>query len=159
MSEIISGKLFLGSLNDALNPLDVNTIISILDADVYEEIKNSLCKDIKHHIIIACDSKETDLTPFFHECFNLIDMKGNSVLVHCHLGISRSATLVISYLMIKYNYNLYEATKKVLEKRDYIFPNDSFIQQLISLDIKLHGKSIFLNDIDLYKKLLQGFIM
>ena len=38
------------------------------------------------------------------------------VLVHCEMGISRSSTFVIAYLMWKEKMNLIEAVKKVIKK-------------------------------------------
>lgn len=46
-----------------------------------------------------------------------------AVLVHCEAGVSRSATIVISYFMYKYEMTLPEAYKSVLAKRPVIRPN------------------------------------
>lgn len=58
------------------------------------------------------------------------------VLVHCAVGVSRSASLVLAYLMIQHHYALLEAINKIKERR-WIFPNRGFLKQLRALDMKL----------------------
>lgn len=53
-----------------------------------------------------------------------------NVLVHCHAGVSRSATIVIAYLMAKYNMFANEAIDFLKSKRECIQPNDRFMQNL-----------------------------
>lgn len=60
------------------------------------------------------------------------------VLVHCHVGVSRSATLVLAYLMLKQNLTLVEAICAVKDNRGVI-PNRGFLRQLIKLDGQLFG--------------------
>ena len=50
--------------------------------------------------------------------------------MHCMAGVSRSATLVIAYIMKKYKMSLDEAKKLVEAKRPFINPNPGFIKQL-----------------------------
>jgi dual specificity phosphatase 12 len=52
------------------------------------------------------------------------------VLVHCFRGRSRSATVVIAYLMYKHHYKLEKAFFKVKSKRDCINPHIGFLAQL-----------------------------
>ena len=58
------------------------------------------------------------------------------VLVHCGEGISRSATLVLAYLMIKRGFTAQEAVKQVSSRRN-IFPNLGFLRQLCELNDQL----------------------
>lgn len=60
--------------------------------------------------------------------------------MHCAVGVSRSAALVLAYLMIYHNYTLVDAILKVKEKR-WIFPNRGFLKQLINLYSELKSKS------------------
>ncbi|OZJ05327.1 hypothetical protein BZG36_01564 [Bifiguratus adelaidae] len=53
-----------------------------------------------------------------------------SVLVHCQLGISRSASLVIAYVMRSKHMTLDEAFDYVKSKSPYIAPNMSLLYQL-----------------------------
>ena len=52
------------------------------------------------------------------------------VLIHCQMGMSRSSTLVILWLMHKHGMNLREATAFTRAKRPFINPNPGFMQQL-----------------------------
>lgn len=58
------------------------------------------------------------------------------VLVHCAMGRSRSATLVLAYLMIYKNMTVVDAIEQVSRHR-CIMPNRGFLKQLRELDIAL----------------------
>jgi len=62
--------------------------------------------------------------------------KGN-VLVHCFAGVSRSSTIVISYLMKKLNWSYREALEHVRKQRWVVNPNPGFVRQLKRLETKL----------------------
>lgn len=73
------------------------------------------------------------MSQHFEECIKFIEENlalGRNVLVHCHAGVSRSATIVIAYLMAKYNMFANEATDFLKSKRECIQPNDRFLQNL-----------------------------
>ena len=58
------------------------------------------------------------LDSHFHQAFQFIEqnLPTANVMVHCFAGISRSATLVIAYIMRKYKWSLkkaYEAVKTI----------------------------------------------
>ncbi|XP_071509345.1 uncharacterized protein [Diadema antillarum] len=55
---------------------------------------------------------------------------GSKALVHCKMGISRSASTVIAYAMKEYEMTLEEALRHVDERRPIIRPNKSFMKQL-----------------------------
>ncbi|XP_053160708.1 dual specificity protein phosphatase 26-like isoform X4 [Hemicordylus capensis] len=63
---------------------------------------------------------------------------GAKILVHCAVGISRSSSLVLAYLMIFHHLSLVEAIQTVKEHR-WIHPNRGFLKQLRNLDIQLRG--------------------
>lgn len=57
--------------------------------------------------------------------------------MHCARGASRSATLVLAYLMIYERLTVAEAVKAVRGCRN-ILPNVGFLEQLRALDAKLN---------------------
>lgn len=59
------------------------------------------------------------------------------MLVHCAMGLSRSSTLVLAYLMIHEGMTLADAIKAVSANRN-ISPNSGFLEQLRELDKELH---------------------
>ncbi len=73
------------------------------------------------------------LTQFLDEVTNNIHHFLNNekrVLVHCQMGISRSATFVIAYLMRKFKWDPRTATIFLQQKRSIVNPNDGFVNQL-----------------------------
>lgn len=55
---------------------------------------------------------------------------GSKCLVHCKMGISRSAATVIAYAMKEYGWDLNKAFDYVKERRTVTKPNPSFMRQL-----------------------------
>ena len=51
--------------------------------------------------LIEDDSETADISKHFKKAHEFIDenLKTRNVLVHCQAGVSRSATIVISYIM------------------------------------------------------------
>ncbi|GIY29490.1 dual specificity protein phosphatase 3 [Caerostris darwini] len=72
---------------------------------------------------------------FIRECLH----SGNNVLVHCKQGISRSAALVLAYLVAEVGMTLQEATRAVRNRRE-IMPNDGFLVQLCNLNEVVNRK-------------------
>lgn len=132
-NEIIPG-LFLSSFKIArdinkLQELNIKGIINVTkDILNYHEDKG-----IKYCNIPINDSWTDNIIDYFDTTHKFIDEhlnRGENVLVHCFAGISRSATIVISYLMKKNKLNYKKAYKIVKTKRNKIEPNLSFIGQL-----------------------------
>jgi hypothetical protein len=57
-------------------------------------------------------------------------LPAGSVLVHCAAGVSRSATVVLGYLMARQNLSLAAALQHLKEVRPWVSPNPGFMQQL-----------------------------
>lgn len=63
-------------------------------------------------------------------CSHNCSKEGSKVLVHCKMGVSRSASVVIAYAMKAYSWDFKRARDFVRQKRTCIKPNKSFISQL-----------------------------
>merc|ERR1712080_550943 len=85
------------------------------------------------------DTPQANISKYFTLVSDFLETaleSGGSVLVHCLMGMSRSATCVLAFLCIKRNMSAVEAVMKVKEARD-VRPNDGFLIQLSRLDLKL----------------------
>jgi len=75
-------------------------------------------------------------------CINFIQraiVEGNKVYVHCAAGVSRSASVVIAYLMVSHRIGYAEAFEMVRKKR-FVEPNDGFVQALKELESRLRDE-------------------
>ena len=61
-------------------------------------------------------------------------INGHTVAVHCYAGISRSATIVIMYIMRFHRMTFNQAFAYVKEKRNCVDPNQGFLEQLKSFE-------------------------
>ncbi|KAI9535246.1 hypothetical protein NQZ68_002800 [Dissostichus eleginoides] len=93
--------------------------------------------------IPAEDSDRFDLSENFKHAADFIHKalksKDGKVLVHCIMGMSRSATLVLAYLMLRQRFILRDALKHIVQKRP-IYPNKNFLSLLLKLDQQLTFK-------------------
>lgn len=86
------------------------------------------------------DFPEVDISQHFRKAAEFLDEAlltyRGKVLVSSEMGISRSAVLVVAYLMIFHSMAILEALMTVRRKRP-IYPNDGFLKQLRELNEKL----------------------
>jgi len=97
-------RLFLGAQEAATNRegLAANKVRHILN--VATGIPNAFPDDYTYLSVPMRDDEETKLQPNLQLCLDFIDQalaSGGGVLVHCNAGVSRSASVVIAYLMYK----------------------------------------------------------
>ncbi|MCL4132564.1 UNVERIFIED_CONTAM: hypothetical protein GTU68_029318 [Idotea baltica] len=89
------------------------------------------------------DDEKTELLRHWDDTFRYISQvksRGSKVLVHCKMGISRSASVVIAYAMKAHNLSLEQATQMIREKRTCIKPNQAFTSQLKIYQVRLGGR-------------------
>jgi len=138
--EIISGyNLYLGSQDAATNEQgllekNVRHILNVATGIEYRESPNIIyCK------VPVLDLDSVDIIPIFEQCFEFIHLgrREGGILVHCNQGVSRSATVVIAYIMKHEKLPLEEALKLTKKAKPDIKPNPGFLEQL-----KLYEKTL-----------------
>lgn len=70
------------------------------------------------------------LEPSYRYISNVLRKPGTNVLVHCHAGISRSASIVIYYLMRSRGWGYDRALSYLRDIRPIVRPNDWYERQL-----------------------------
>lgn len=89
---------------------------------------------VKLYWVQIDDDPSEDIERFFPKITAAIDKalkKGEGVLVHCQMGISRSTTIVAAYLMWAKNMTAAKALAFIEKKRPFINPNKGFRKQLL----------------------------
>lgn len=132
MNNILPG-LFLGSLEAAcdLESLQKNKISHVLV--VGSGLDKPFPEEIEYHHIEVYDFAAADLISHFEVTSQFIEnalLSGGGVLVHCAMGISRSSTIIIAYLMKKQKMTYLDALNFTKKKRTHISPNFGFRKQL-----------------------------
>ncbi|XP_060622838.2 dual specificity protein phosphatase 13A-like [Anolis sagrei] len=143
-------NLFLGDLVIAhdkfgLWKMGISHVLNAAHGNIYCKGSHGFYGDtIEYHGVPAHDRPDFDISPYFYPAAEFIHKAlatpGAKLLVHCAVGISRSSSLVLAYLMIYHHLPLAEAIQTVKSHR-WIFPNRGFLKQLRSLDIRLREKN------------------
>ncbi|ODN02329.1 Serine/threonine/tyrosine-interacting protein B [Orchesella cincta] len=84
-------------------------------------------------IVEFADCATENIIPHFQTVNSFLDdclTNGGKVLVHCCAGNSRSAALVLAYIMSKFGVTFNEALALVISKRYTIHLNEGFVSQL-----------------------------
>lgn len=81
---------------------------------------------------MAEDDESYDIAKHFHQSIEFIKryISTTNVLVHCYAGMSRSASVVIAYLIQEHKMTLSLALSSVTRQRPCVDPNDGFMKQL-----------------------------
>lgn len=139
----IDDKLYLGSLNSASNreelmDLGVKAIITVANDTGSPPFPHAFT----YTLVSVADSSTVNLVTHFDRCFQAVEegVKQGGVLVHCMAGMSRSATIVIAYLMKTKGWDLKKALTHVRRCRPIVQPNIGFMRQLQEYEATLkHG--------------------
>lgn len=135
----ITERLFLGGIVYEENLLrrfieenNIKAIVSVWDDDRLKVERFGIPASDYLYICIH-DNQLADIMQHFEETYKFLHQKAHveqkDVYVHCHAGVSRSASIIIYYCMRHYHISLAEAYRMVDERRR-IRPNDSFVRQL-----------------------------
>ncbi|OSX57069.1 hypothetical protein POSPLADRAFT_1061776 [Postia placenta MAD-698-R-SB12] len=130
-----TGALYIGSFIAALDQplLDAHRIaalVQVLDAPWLPDPADHPLDAYRLNIL---DSTSVDIRPHLEDAVRWIDdrlRRGVNVLVHCQQGVSRSAAIVIAYLIYTQNMSYDSAFDLVRKKRPCAKPNSAFVKAL-----------------------------
>ena len=125
--------LYLGNYSHACNIKELKRLKINYVLNCAIECRNDLPNNIEELHLKIRDLEDFEIFDFFeqsNEFINKCKIMGENCLVHCKLGVSRSAAVVIAYLIKYYNLSTAEAFDFVKSKRMSIKPNDGFMRQL-----------------------------
>ncbi|KAB5555892.1 hypothetical protein PHYPO_G00039340 [Pangasianodon hypophthalmus] len=138
-------NIFIGDEQTARNRYSLQKLGVTHVLNAAEGERNSVCTgagyysnmDIEYYGIEAEDIPSFNISVHFFTMAEymrrVLSNAQNKLLVHCVMGRSRSATLVLAYLMIEEKMTLVEAIEQVKRHRQ-IIPNWGFLKQLRELD-------------------------
>ncbi|XP_013420509.1 dual specificity protein phosphatase 2 isoform X1 [Lingula anatina] len=101
--------------------------------NVSNSCQNHFPESFLYKTIPVADDSFSEIGKWFQDAINFIDSvrsASGKVLVHCHAGVSRSATICIAYVMQFKKCSLDEAYNHVKTRRNVIAPNLNFMSQL-----------------------------
>ena len=145
----ITDKIYLGDITGAneinyLKQEGITHIISLAGKYISPQYAEGL---FIRKMIDIMDFPSENIFQNFKQCIDFIENSGK-IYVHCAAGASRSATIVIAYIMWKEHKNYNDAFLFVKEKRSLIFPNMGFVIQLKHFDSLLKQFNYNLDMID-----------
>jgi protein-tyrosine phosphatase len=128
INPVIDGELYISNYlaskqYDVLKSLGIKQILSI-----GKELPEHKSSDFKTLHIKIDDSPYENIYRYFDTANNFI--KQGPTLVHCYAGISRSASIIIAYLMKEKKMSLKQAVETLKKSRLVINPNVGFMEQL-----------------------------
>jgi protein-tyrosine phosphatase len=115
---------------DDINNVEIKDFNNI---DTRISIYGKCCNDIKYLRIPIYDDCTYHITDYIKESMEFIDNacnKDGNILIHCYMGSSRSASIVLAYLIYKYNYSLDNALLFLKNKRNIVNINVNFINDI-----------------------------
>ena len=135
--------LFLGRISDALatenlKRLNILRVLSLADLDgkIKAKYKAETQIVIRKYEQVH-DSDDQDLYQYFEDSYEFIMSafkQRSNILVHCAAGVSRSATIVIAFLMRHRSLSVEDSCRIVKEARPCICPNVGFLTQLVKFE-------------------------
>ena len=150
---ILENKLYLGGirssfLKDKLKELGITHILMVgyFMTPLFPD-------DFKYENIEVNDNRNDNILKHLVKGIKFIE-ESNICYTHCQLGKSRSASIVIAYVMYKNKIHFSEAFDFVRGKRKVAFPNEGFQWQLEDFDIILYN---FDYDLDKCDEFIKNF--
>lgn len=149
-SMVLDKSLFQGRGDQATNERIIDTLKITHIVNITLEHRNAFPHKVKYLRLELDDVGDSNLFEHFHKTSDFIhdaltssSLHQNSrVLVHCNLGVSRSSTITLAYLIKYKKWNLKFAYQTLKSRRSCASPNDGFNQQLLKWEFEILGQNI-----------------
>ena len=147
---ILLNKLYLGTGQQAVTSKIIKDLKITHIVNITKEIGCPFDNDedkVKYIQIKVDDLENVSIKEYFIQVTDFMnealkdDNNNNRVMVHCEMGVSRSSSFVLVYLMKYKGMRLCEAYQHTKKCRQIIHPNNGFFKQLIAFEVDLYGKS------------------
>ena len=127
-------NIYLGSIDSVyditeLKNKGIKNVISVI-ADFTPPYPD----DFDYLVVNAFDTENTDLSDVFDRTNAFINdsvLNGESILIHCYAGRSRSVSILIAYIMQEFGMRYNDSLNAIKNIREIVEPNTSFKAQLI----------------------------
>ena len=142
--DFILPGLYLGSLRSAQYGRVYRDLDIAYVASIGRELKTFIEPHMTQIQLNIDDLTDTNIAPLFDQVHEFIDKAieaQSNCLVHCFKGQSRSATMVISYIMKKQKMARDEAIEFVKDQSPRINPNSGFRDALMKYECQLASES------------------
>lgn len=160
--DVIIPNLYLGGVEAVLDSqcLMAQGVSSVVCCNRELEFASSrFLPDLEYCRVDVEDMGREPIGLFFPEATEFIHtqlLQERPVLVHCKAGVSRSASVVIAYLIEYCGYSLHDAFKLTLQHRPTITPNPGFMEQLRCYEKEKCGVNVASIDIQKYVEWFQA---
>lgn len=143
MQEIVPG-VYLGPYSAAMNSklgvlkqVGISHVVCIRQNIEANFVRPNFPQHFKYLVLDVADSPTENIITHFPKVKAFVDSclsSGGKVLLHGNAGISRSAALMIAFIMETYGLNYRDAFHYVQQRRFCINPNEGFVQQLMEYE-------------------------
>lgn len=137
---LVRPGLFIGSQMAEMEPLEhlqrykITHVLQLGTSVIMQPSHPSLT----YLCIKANDADNVDLVKLLikEKAVDFIDkgIQSGGILVHCQMGMSRSATAVLLYLMVKERLSFEDALVGLIQCRKVVQPNQGFCNQLKAIE-------------------------
>lgn len=137
---LIMNHLYLGNVQNATSKIQLEKLKIKYILNLAKECKNTFVNDFIYKKYPYIDEEFENIQDSFQDTFEFIEnvrKTDSKILVHCFMGISRSTSIVIAYLMKLNGWNFEQSFEFVKKKRSIIELNQGFKKQLIEYEKKL----------------------
>ncbi len=144
-SIIINEKLYQGKGNQATNLKVIQDLKITHIINITKEHQNAFPDEVKYLKLPIEDEKSSNLLKYFEETSQFIEtafQKKGVVFVHCNLGVSRSSSVVLAYLMKSQKISLGDAHSFLKSRRSCARPNIGFLAQLSEWEEQVLGSKV-----------------